>query len=153
MAEEKQGPKLSDEDQLKLDAKKEELKQKRAGKVKTINVIVSDSPNLNFKNCIDEIMELVQMHNLHPDELYMVASQLQVRAYSVKMQLTVNQLQQSMARAMTPEVKKYDVRRKEQMEKEKEEGKKRVGPTPDATPEQPVPTPETTSKPVEEKKE
>lgn len=63
--------------ETKAKVKEDELKQKRAGKTKNITVTVSDDVSINIQHCLNEMMQLLQMHKIGAADVHMMGTQLQ----------------------------------------------------------------------------
>jgi len=115
-------------DAIKVKAKIDELKKKRAGKNVTLSMTLSDDQQLNFQHALGEIQTICQTHKLVPNEVWMLCEQMKWIALQVHVnnasQHTANQLQDFFMK----KDKTHEEKQEEKLEKEKVDGKVRIKP-------------------------
>lgn len=123
---------MKEEDQLRVDAKLDELNKRRSGKAKHIQITISNDATLNFQHGLTEIRKLVEAHNFLPDEVFAIGSQMQWIALQVKTAQRFNEFQRDLTNQLndmfSPKAKTTEDKEEEKLKKEKEQGITRVGP-------------------------
>lgn len=124
---------MKEEDKLKLNAKLDEMKKKRAGKAQQLDIIIENNNKaLNFQHSLNEMRQLCEMHGLIPDEVSALASQLQWLAMNVannqKLQQFQNNLQEQLNQMFNPKEKTHEEKVEEKKAQEVEDGVVRVKP-------------------------
>lgn len=81
---------MDDANELKVKAKLDSMKNKRGGKVQTLDVNYSNDNNLNFQHSLDEMRQLCEMHQLTTHEIVALGNQMVWIATQVEMNARQN---------------------------------------------------------------
>ena len=124
---------ITPENKLKIDSKLDELRKKRNGKALQLDVVVDTNKSINFQHALDEFRKLCEMHNLIPDEVNALGSQLQWLAMQVvtnqKLASFQHSLQDQLNNIFNPKGQNFEEKQKQKQEQESKEGIKRIKPS------------------------
>lgn len=124
---------ILNESQVKVQAKLEEMKKKRANQTKKLDIVVSDDRQLNVKHAIDEIMQVLQEHKLAPLDIGMISTHMNWvaidHAINNGLMKFSQQLNEHAQKNMSQKGETFEEKREAQFLRETKDGKVRVPPT------------------------
>jgi DNA repair exonuclease SbcCD ATPase subunit len=82
---------MNEDNNLKAKMKLEEMKNTRANKTQNLTVNHSNDKQLNFQFFYEETLTLANMHQITPDELYLMGANMQLMSVNVKNQISMQQ--------------------------------------------------------------